>query len=190
MFDTSGVTVNNWELETGYEAAWSGSKGWPTSCTFHESRLYFGGAKSLTTNIWGSRVGDFFNFDVGEGLDDEALNAELTTDSLNSIQNIFSGRDLQIFTTGGEFYIPQSVNDPITPGNLMVKIATRNGIKPGVPVAGLDSGTIFIQRSGKSLNEMIFTDAELAYTTSTISLMSSHLLNLSLIHISEPTRPY
>ena len=177
MFDTSGVTVNNWELETGYEAAWSGSKGWPTSCTFHESRLYFGGAKSLTTNIWGSRVGDFFNFDVGEGLDDEALNAELTTDSLNSIQNVFSGRDLQIFTTGGEFYIPQSVNDPITPGNLMVKIATRNGIKPGVPVAGLDSGTIFIQRSGKSLNEMIFTDAELAYTTSTISLMSSHLLN-------------
>ena len=91
MFDTSGVSVNNWELETGYEAAWSSSKGWPTSCTFHESRLYFGGAKSLTTNIWGSRVGDFFNFDVGEGLDDEALNAELTTESLNSIQNIFSG---------------------------------------------------------------------------------------------------
>lgn len=177
FFDTAQVLANGWELEAGYEDAWSASKGWPTSCTFHESRLYIGGSKSLPTHIWASRVGDYFNFELGEGLDDEALSAELTTDSLNAIQQIFSGRDLQIFTTGGEFYIPQSVSDPITPGNFMVKIATRNGIKPGVPVAGLDSGTIFIQRSGKSLNELIYTDSELAYTTSNISVMSSHLLN-------------
>tara|TARA_Y100000401_G_scaffold117393_1_gene125995 strand:+ start:2191 stop:4173 length:1983 start_codon:yes stop_codon:yes gene_type:complete len=177
LFDLAAVASGDWELESGYEAAWSSTKGWPTSCTFHESRLFFGGAKSLPTNIWGSRVADYFNFEVGEGLDDEALDAEVVTDSLNAIVNIFSGRDLQVFTTGGEFYVPQSTNDPITPGNFMVKIATRNGIKEGVPVAGLDSGTIFIQRSGKSLNEMIFTDAEQAYTTSTISLMSSHLLN-------------
>ena len=177
LFDTAQVASGNWELEAGYEAAWSSTKGWPTSCTFHESRLYIGGSKSLPTHIWASRVGDYFNFELGEGLDDEALNAELTTDSLNSIQQIFSGRDLQIFTTGGEFYIPQAISDPITPGNFMVKIGTRNGIKPGVPVAGLDSGTLFIQRSGKSLNEMIFTDAEQAYTTSNISVMSSHLLN-------------
>ena len=177
LFDLAAVASGDWELESGYEAAWSSTKGWPTSCTFHESRLFFGGSKSLPTNIWGSRVADYFNFEVGEGLDDEALDAEVVTDSLNAIVNIFSGRDLQVFTTGGEFYVPQSINDPITPGNFMVKIATRNGIKEGVPVAGLDSGTIFIQRSGKSLNEMIFTDAEQAYTTSTISLMSSHLLN-------------
>ena len=177
FFDTAQVSASNWELEAGYENAWSSSKGWPTSCTFHESRLYIGGSKSLPTHIWASRVGDYFNFELGEGLDDEALSAELTTDSLNAIQQVFSGRDLQIFTTGGEFYIPQSVSDPITPGNFMVKIGTRNGIKPGVPVAGLDSGTLFIQRSGKSLNELVFTDSEQAYTTSNISVMSSHLLN-------------
>ncbi len=176
FFDTGALASGDWDIEFGYEESWSTARGWPTSATFHESRLYFGGSKSLPTNIWGSRVSDYFNFDLGESLDDEGLNAELTTDSLNSIQDIFSGRDLQIFTSGGEFYLPQTSNDPITPSNLMIKIGTRNGIKPGVPVAGLDSGTIFVQRSGKSLNEMVFTDTELAYTTATISLLSSHLL--------------
>ena len=109
-------------------------------------------------------------------MDDQSVSASITTSSLNAIVDVFSGRDLQIFTTGGEFYIPQSVGEPITPGNLTVKVATRNGAKPGVPVAGLDSGTIFVQRQGKSLNELLFTDAELAYTTAALSLLSGHLL--------------
>lgn len=178
LFDTTAVASGDWELETGYEDAWSGSRGYPVSVTFHESRLYFGGSKGQPTTFWGSNVGDYFNFEFGEGLDDQSVTGTIVTESLNAIVDIFSGRDLQIFTTGGEFYIPQTTNEPITPGNLTVRVGTRNGIKQGVPVAGLDSGTIYVQRSGKSLNEMSFTDTELAYTTANISLLSSHLLNV------------
>lgn len=177
MFDTTAVADSDWELETGYEDAWSGSRGYPVSVTFHESRLYFGGSKGQPTTFWGSNVGDYFNFEFGEGLDDQSITGTIVTESLNAIVDIFSGRDLQIFTTGGEFYLPQTTNEPITPSNLTVRVGTRNGIKAGVPVAGLDSGTIYVQRSGKSLNEMSFTDTELAYTTANISLLSSHLLN-------------
>ena len=177
MFDTTAVADSDWELETGYEDAWSGSRGYPVSVTFHESRLYFGGSKGQPTTFWGSNVGDYFNFEFGEGLDDQSITGTIVTESLNAIVDIFSGRDLQIFTTGGEFYLPQTTNAPITPSNLTVRVGTRNGIKAGVPVAGLDSGTIYVQRSGKSLNEMSFTDTELAYTTANISLLSSHLLN-------------
>ena len=176
LFDTTAVSSGDWELEEGYEDAWSASRGWPKSLTFHEGRLYFGGAKSLPTSFWGSVVNSFFDFDLGEGFDDRAIIASITTESLNSIVDIFSGRDLQIFTTGGEFYVPQTTNDPITPDTIVIKAATRNGAKPGVPVVGLDSGTLFIQRSGKQLNEMLFTDVELSYTTGNISLLSGHLL--------------
>ena len=177
FFDTVAIPASSWELETGYEASWSASKGYPVSATFHEGRLFFGGSKSLPTTIWGSVVNDFFNFEKGESLDDQSIEATITTASLNQIVDIFSGRDLQIFTTGGEFYVPQESQNPITPSNMFVRTATRNGIKPGVPVAGLDSGTIFIQRKGKSINEMLFTDSELAYTTSAISMLSGHLLS-------------
>lgn len=176
LFDTDAIASGDWELEAGYEDAWSVSRGYPKSLTFHEGRLFFAGTKSLPTTFFGSVVNSFFDFDKGEGLDDQSIEATIVTESLNAIVDIFSGRDLQIFTTGGEFYVPQTTNEPITPGNLVVKTATRNGAKTGVPVVGLDSGTLFIQRSGKQLNEMLFTDVELSYTTSNISLLSGHLL--------------
>jgi len=176
FFDTAAIPAGEWEIESGYETAWSGSRGYPISTTFHEGRLFFGGSKTLPTTFWGSVVNNFFDFDTGDAFDDRAIGGTITTSSLNAIVDIFSGRDLQIFTTGGEFYIPQTVGEPITPSNLTIKVATRNGIKPGVPVAGLDSGTLFIQRQGKQLNEMLFTDLEAAYTTANISLLSGHLL--------------
>jgi hypothetical protein len=65
LFDTSVIASGDWELETGYEDAWSVSKGYPKSLTFHEGRLYFGGAKSLPTTFYGSVVNSFFDFDLG-----------------------------------------------------------------------------------------------------------------------------
>lgn len=175
LFSTDAISSGDWELETGYENAWSSSRGWPKAVTFHEGRLWMAGSKSLPSTVWASRVNEFFNFDKGEGLDDAGLEATISTSTLNSVTDIFSGRDLQIFTTGGEFYVPQANLEPITPTNFIVKIATRNGSKADVPIVGVDSGTLFIQRKGKSLNELAFTDTELAYNTSTVSLLSGHL---------------
>ncbi len=73
----------------------------------------------------------FFDFDPTEGLDDDAVEATLDTNTFNAIVDIISGRDLQVFTTGGEFYVPQNGLDPITPTNFFVKTASRNGIKEG-----------------------------------------------------------
>ena len=175
LFSTDQINSGDWELETGYENAWSNSRGWPKSITFHEGRLWFAGSKSLPSTVWASRVNEFFNFDKGEGLDDASLEATISTSTLNSCTDIFSGRDLQIFTTGGEFYVPQANLEPITPANFIVKIATRNGSRADVPIVGVDSGTLFIQRKGKSLNELAFTDTELAYNTNNVSMLSGHL---------------
>lgn len=175
LFNTDAIASGGWQLEAGHELAWSNSRGWPKAITFHEGRLWLAGAKSLPSTVWASRVNDFFNFDKGEGLDDAGLEATLSTTTLNSVTAIFSGRDLQIFTTGGEFYVPQGLQEPITPANFIVKIATRNGSKADVPIVGVDSGTLFIQRAGKSLNELAFTDSELAYNTNNVSMLSGHL---------------
>ena len=176
LFDTSDIDDADWELEEGYEDVWSGSRGYPRSVTFHEGRLYFGGTKSRPSTIFGSRVSDFFNFDPGEALDDAAVEATLDTGTFNAIVDMYSGRHLQIFTTGGEFYVPQTLDDPITPANLIVKAQTAFGIKAGVRVQNVDGSTLFIQRQGKALQEFVFSDTVQAYTSSKISLLSSHLL--------------
>ena len=176
FFDTSVKASGAWELETGYVDVWSAAKGYPRSVSFHEGRLYFGGSKSRPSTVWGSKIGLFFDFVPTENLDDDAVEATLDTNELNVITDIISSRDFQVFTTGGEFFIPQTGTDPVTPLTFTFKNVSRNGIKPGTRVQSVESGSIYIQRQGKSLNEFIFSDTQLTYITQRISLLSGHLL--------------
>ena len=176
FFNTTAIEPGRWEFEHGYVDVWSSTKGWPRTVTFHEGRLYFGGSKSRPSTVWGSKIGLFFDFVPSESLDDDAVEATLDTNDLNVITDIISGRDFQVFTTGGEFYIPQAGSDPVTPLTFTFKNVSRNGIKPGTRVQSVDSGSIYIQRQGKSLNEFIFNDTQLTYITQRISLLSGHLL--------------
>ena len=174
---TTAIAASSWETESGYEDVWSATRGYPRSVTFHEGRLYFGGSRDKPSTVWGSRVGDFFNFDKQTSLDDDAVEATLDVNNFNAIVNIYSGRDLQLFTTGGEFYVPQGLGDPITPGTFLVRIATRNGSIEGTRPVGLEAGTIYIQRGGKMVQEFIYTDTQASYVSNKISLLSGHLIN-------------
>ena len=176
FFSTAAIASGSWELETGYEAVWSSGKGWPRTVTFHEGRLYFGGSKSRPSTIWGSKIGLFFDFVATEALDDDAVEATLDTNQLNLIVDIISGKDLQIFTTGGEFYVPQAGTEPITPLTFTFKNVSRNGTKPGTRVEQLETGTVYVQRQGRAINEFLFSDTELTYITQRVSLLAGHLL--------------
>ena len=176
FFSTTALAAGKWTLEQGHEAAWSNTRGWPRTTTFHEGRLWFGGSSSEPATLWGSKVVQYFNFKAAEGLDDDAIAATLTTDSVNAITAMRSGRDLQIFTTGAEFFVPQANLDPITPANITIKSATRRGSKLGIRPQAAEGGTLFIQRQGKALREMLFSDVELSYVANNISLLSSHML--------------
>ena len=176
FFNTSAIANGSWLLEVDYVDAWSSTYGYPRTVTFHEGRLYFGGSKSRPNTIFASRVGRFFDFNPGESLDDDAIEVTLNTGQVNAVTGLFSGRDLQIFTKGGEFFLPQSDLDPITPSNVVIQGATKRGSKEGIKPVGAESGTMFIQRSGKSLREFLFSDVELSYISNNISLLSSHLL--------------
>lgn len=176
FFSTDAIASGDWELETGYENSWSNTRGWPRTCSFHEGRLYFGGAASEPSTLFASKVGDFFNFKIAEGLDDDALKVTLATDSVNAITALRSGRDLQIFTTGAEFFVPQADLNPVTPSNITIKSTTRRGSKFGIRPQAAEGGTIFIQRQGKAVREMLFSDVELSYVANNISLLNSHML--------------
>ena len=176
FFNTAAVASGSWELETGYEDVWSAGKGYPRTVTFHEGRLFFGGSKSRPSTIWGSKIGLFFDFVPSESLDDDAVEATLDTNELNVIIDVISSRDFQVFTTGGEFFVPQQGTDPITPLTFTFKNVSRNGTKPGTRVQSVETGSVYIQRQGKSLNEFVFSDTQLTYITQRISLLSGHLL--------------
>ena len=177
FFNTDAIDNANWELETGYVDTFSSGKGFPRSACFHQGRLYFGGSKSRPSTIFASRINEFFNFNPGEGNADDAFVATLDTSQLNAIVDIISANYLQIFTTGGEFFAPQEFSDPLTPTNFIAKLQSSHGSKESVRVQNVAGNTLFIQRQGKALNEFLYSSGEDAYTSTQISLLSSHLLN-------------
>ncbi len=157
---------------TTFEDSWSNTRGWPQTATFHENRLWFGGSSSLPATVWGSNVNSFFDFRSFKDRDDESITATLDTDQRNEIVGILSNRALQIFTTGQEFYVPES---PITPENIAVRAQTNFGSKRVRPVT-LSGQTMFIQRTGKSLNSFVYSEDQNANVTSSISILSPHLI--------------
>jgi hypothetical protein len=177
FFNTDALANADWEHETGYEDTFSSSKGFPRTATFHQGRLFFGGSKSRPSTIFASRINAFFDFNPGEGLDDDAFVATLDTNQLNTITDILSANYLQIFTTGGEFFAPQDFSDPLTPSNFIAKLQSSHGSKENIRVQNISGSTIYIQRQGKALNEYIYDRGGDGYLTSQISLLSSHLLS-------------
>jgi hypothetical protein len=176
FFSTTAIASGSWDLEGNYEEVWSSTRGWPRTCVFHEGRLFFGGSKSRPSTVWGSRVGFFFEFSQSTGFADDAVEHTTGSGRFNAITDMISGRDLQVFTTGGEYFVPQSASEPITPDNFFIKTATPNGSRVGVRVQQLESGTLYVQREGKALQEFLFNDVELAYISNKISLLSGHFL--------------
>lgn len=170
----STITLTNipkYDFGSGAEVVWSVTRGWPRTVTFHQSRLWFGGSKSKISTVWGSVVNDFFNFNVGTGLADEALFDTLDTDQFNKIEGIFSGRNLQVFTTGGEFYNPAKV---ITPSDSSWLMQTSYGSKRIRPI-NIDGATMYVSRSGKSIRQFLYSFQEDAYLSVNALLMAEHL---------------
>lgn len=165
--------VPQFNYGSGNVDVWSNAKGWPKSATFFQARLWFGGSLSRPQTLWGSKTNDFFNFDVGTSLDDEGIDVTLDTDQVNAITAVYSGRHLQIFTTGGEFSMQDS---PITPSKSAVRRETLFG-SGAVPPKNIDGAVIFVDRTGKSVREFLFSYNEDSYTAGTVSLLASHLLN-------------
>lgn len=172
----SAITFTNiptYNFGTGAEAVISATRGWPECGTFHDGRLWLGGLKSRPATMLASKIGDFFNLDVGTGLDDQAINITIDTDQLNAVHQMASGRGLLIFTSGAEHTIE---GVPITPKTVERKGQTRRGIKRFTTMAEVDGATLFIQRGGAALRQFLYSDTEAAWQSSLASLLAPHLI--------------
>jgi hypothetical protein len=169
--------LDNTDATTDWqEQSFSSFRGWPISVAFHQDRLVIGGSRDLPNRLWFSKSGDIWNFDLGDGLDDESIEFAILSDQVNAIRAVFSGRHLQVFTSGAEW---QVTGTPLTPETVQINRQTRIGSNTDrtiLPV-DVDGATIFVARNGKELREFLYTDIEQAYQATDLSLLARHILN-------------
>ena len=147
------------------QTAFSSTKGFPTSVTFHQNRLIFGGSKSKPQTIFGSQTGDFFNFKateavivdsetVGQVNDSTAFSFTIGSDSANIIRHVVSKQTLFIFTSDGEF---EMTGNPVTPTNVNIRLQTKYGMdNNGANPTTVDNEVMFVSANGRELRGFVF----------------------------------
>ena len=93
-----------------------------------------------------SQVGRHNNFNVGTGLDDEAIFLTLISQERQQICTVVSSDNLQILTNAGEWVIS---NQPLTPSAVNVRQHTSVGSVTGVylPPQQIEGKTVFIDKT-------------------------------------------
>lgn len=169
-----GTSTLDWK-----EQAFSPLRGFPTSIGFHQNRLVIGGSRDLPDQIWMSKTGKPFDFDLGTGLDDEAISFRLAAERRHVIASVFTGRQLQVFTDAGEWVVKGS---PLTPSSIQVELQTSIGSYAArrIPPIDVDGATLFVGATGRDLREFLFADTEQAYQAADLALLSRHLMQAPL----------
>ena len=130
----------------------------------------------MKNRLWFSKVGEYLNFDLGTGLDSDAIEFDIFSEKVNQIISVFAGRHLQVFTSDSEWMI---TGNPITPSNIVVTRQTKIGSVADKYIAPkfVEGSTIFVARNKKEIREFFYGDLNENYSSEDLILLSSHLLN-------------
>lgn len=170
-----GISVTRRGKRPGEDAI-SDERGWPRCGVFYQGRHWMAGSKSLPNTVFVTRAATDWDLNNKKLTDDYGFMYSSDTDDVPIFLNIYAGRHLQLFSTAGEFYVPISDREGVTPKNMALRRTTSRGMKAGTRVHEVDGATLFVQAGGSGLIEFIFADAEAAYQANSISVLASHLM--------------
>ena len=180
-FSFPGSPIYDWQ-----ESTFSNKRGWPACITFHQNRLVFAGTPSLPNGIWMSKTGDYYNFDIGTGLDDDAIYTALLSAQHHQICTIVSSDKLQVLTSVGEWAISSS---PLTPSSVNIKQHTSVGssIDKYLPPQQIEGSTVFVAKSGKDIRELDLDALGENYNATDLCTLSKHLMDNPVSMVYSPT---
>jgi hypothetical protein len=167
----SALATTDWS-----EPVFCERNGWPAAVCFHEARLWFGGTGGIPDGLWGSVLYQYFNFDVGEGLDSDSIQVTVGAEDISSIRHLVSHRDLLIFTALGEFFAPPPNNNTLTPATMRVRRQTPYGAAAVCPLP-LDGATLYVQGSGTAVREFMYNEARGGYESTNLNILSAHMVS-------------
>lgn len=157
--------------------AWADSAGYPSVVAFYPGdRLMFGGTPSGPSDVWGSVVGDYNNYEVSvEALADEALYIPIRSRHLDEIKAVIPMKDLLVLTTGGEWLVRGSGEGSVlAPDSIYVSNQGYNGASSLEPIIA-GSSVLFIQKYGSKVRDLAYTYEQDGYDSTDRTIYAKHL---------------
>lgn len=172
-FGSIPTAARQWSVQ---QPAWSNALGWPACVLFYQSRLWFANTDSLPDGIFGSKINNPLNFDIGVGGATDAIVYVLGINGAGQINWLNAGKQLEIFMERVETTAPQDQNLGLTPATFAVKQQTSFGSSGSFKPQVYLNDTYYLSRTGTSIQNFHFDGVGLSYSASNISLASQHLV--------------
>lgn len=181
---TVGAEANSWTLNSD---AWNAGSGYPSTGTFHAQRLLAAGSPRYPQTVWGSGIGDFYAFVLGD-LDTDAFEYDMAGDDVSIISYLTSMEALVALSYGGELTMEGGVEKPITPTNIRAKPRTNNGCAKVRPVR-VGAEEIFVQRTGNRLRAASYSVDSGAWACPDMTVLAEHLVAPGVVSLSWHKEP-
>lgn len=156
----SAAATTDWK-----EGKWSDYRGWPTACSFYESRLCFGGLDSVDCTETDAFDSFATEFSDGESIGDSgAISRTLGQGTVDTVNWMLPLQRLVLGGDNAEYSVrSSSLDEPLTPTNFNVKQPGDQGSYP-VQAVKVDSSGMMVQRGGTRVFKLVFDNETYDYS--------------------------
>jgi len=154
-----------------------GANDYPSVVAYFQQRRWFGGTYNNPQTIWGSKIGDYYNFDKAQiPKDDDSVQFTLASQQLEMIRNLLGLRVLLTMTQAGEWALAGSQGGPITPFSIEAKPQSYRGSSYLAPLS-VGNVALYIQQMTNTVRELIFNLGTDSFEGNDITILSRHLFS-------------
>lgn len=160
----------------------------PSTVTFHEQRVIYGGGSSGKQFIMGSKIDEFTNFYPGSLLSNAAYKYAINSSDNNDIRFVQSAKSLFVGTDNGLFSARASSGGAITPTDILIERSSNRGAKAQQSLQ-IGESVLFVQNGGITMREAIFNNDIKGFNANDLSILAHHLGELGLNRIAFQREP-
>lgn len=182
----ANVVTSDWQMGLWADPAVAG---WPTSCCFHEGRLWWFGP-----DVYGSESDGYYSFRTadGEGNPIGDAGAIITRFGSGPVDTVSWGLSLTRLLCGREQSIASvrssNFDQPLTAAAIVVRDCSDQGAQR-LPAVKIGKRGIFVQQSGRKVYELAFQSGELDYGDRDLTRLNLDIGLQGFVDISNSAQP-
>lgn len=156
--------------------SWNDVNGYPRSVTFFQDRLCFASTIQEPLGVWLSAVGDYYNFKTGlDNEDDDSININLVSQSLNESNSLISKNDLLSFTPGGTWRInSRNAAQGLTASTIAASQQSFEGANSLQPLV-INDRVLYVLELGATVRDISYDYTVDSYKGDDLTLLARHL---------------
>jgi len=152
----------------------STAQGWPAVGRFTQERTVMGGIPASPGTLLGSVTGEPFNLDTEISGAIAAVSYDLAGDE-NTITEIYVGRTIIVFTSANPWHLSTPKLSATAAPEILRSDAP--GISPFVPALSLSNSVYYVEKGGRSIVSLSYSELERNFIGDNASVLSAFLVN-------------